>query len=63
MIPKNRFRKAADGGNLLVIGVAIGVIVVIGMFLFAKDMMTDVSEAQGNMGTAMEQGLENLKNN
>ena len=35
---KNKMRKAVDGGQLVVIGVAIGAIVLIGFYLFTKDI-------------------------
>lgn len=33
---KTKFRKAADGGNLALVALAIGVIIIIGMYVFTS---------------------------
>lgn len=48
----NKFRKANDGGNLLLVGVAVGTIALIGMYLWIQPFIgeqaritTDVSKS------------------
>ena len=57
-----KFRKAADVGNLVVIAVAIGVLVIIGLYLASQNMMTKTSNKQNSIYNAVEGGLESLKN-
>lgn len=58
---KTRFRKAMDGGNLIVIGVAIATIAIIGMYLFAQDMMSTTANKQSEIGNALIDGINELK--
>lgn len=62
MRDKFNFRKAADGGNLIVISVAIGVLVLVGMYMMSQSNMTKNAEKQGIVNDALIQGVENLKN-
>lgn len=55
------FKKAADGGNLVVIGVAIGVLVLIGLYLMSQSLMTDNASVYSDVNDALEQGIEALQ--
>lgn len=55
-----RFRKAVDA-NAMVIAAAIGVLVIIGLYYLSRNTMSGVASSQTNMGTAMSQGIEELK--
>ncbi|MGU8833481.1 hypothetical protein ACSW8S_19230 (plasmid) [Clostridium perfringens] len=57
---KNKMRKAVDGGQLVVIGVAIGAIVLIGFYLFTKDIQGSTSNINSNVNSALEEGLNLL---
>lgn len=58
---KNSFRKAADGGNLVVIGVAIGVLVIIGVYLMSQSLMSKTASTNNNINNALMQGVAELK--
>lgn len=55
------FRKAADGGNLLVIMTAIGVLILIGLYLTSKSLMADNASVSNDVKNALQQGVEELK--
>lgn len=55
---KQKMRKAADGGNLALIALAIGVIIIIGMYLFTNAVGSNLNDT----GTAIDNGL-NAANN
>lgn len=57
---ENKMRKAVDGGQLVVIGVAIGAIVLIGFYLFTKDIQGSTSNINSNVNSALEEGLNLL---
>ena len=57
---KNKMRKAVDGGQLVVIGVAIGAIVLIGLYLFTKDIQGSTSNINSNVNSALKEGLNLL---
>lgn len=59
---RSKFRKAADSGTLVVIGVAIGILVIIGLYLSAQGMMSSTSDKQSEINNALDQGVELLKN-
>lgn len=50
---KNTMRKAADGGNLALIALAIGVIIIIGMYLFTKTFGTKLNTAGNSIGAGL----------
>lgn len=50
---KNTMRKAADGGNLALIALAIGVIIIIGMYIFTQTFGKNLSTKGNQIGTAM----------
>lgn len=50
---KNVMRKAADGGNLALIALAIGVIIIIGMYIFTRTFGSNLSDKGTQIGTAM----------
>lgn len=50
---KNKMRKAADGGNLALIALAIGVIIIIGMYLFTQKVGGNLSTTGNNIGTGL----------
>lgn len=58
---KNKFRKANDNGTLVIVGAAIGVLIVIGLFLSAKGMMSSTSDKQSEINNALEQSIQSLK--
>ena len=53
---RKTMRKAADGGNLALIALAIGVIIVIGMYIFTKS----VGDKTGAAGETVTQALTGL---
>lgn len=52
---KNTMRKAADGGNLALIALAIGVIIIIGMYIFTRTFGNNLSDKGNQIGTAMDE--------
>lgn len=48
-----KMRKAADGGNLALIALAIGVIIIIGMYIFTKGMGTSTAAKSTEIQTAL----------
>lgn len=50
---RKTMRKAADGGNLALIALAVGVIIIVGMYIFTKSMGTKTSDKGTQIGTAM----------
>lgn len=61
IIKSLNFRKAADGGNLVIIGVAIGVLIVIGLYYMSQSVMKDNVLVQDNVNSALQQGIQELK--
>lgn len=51
---KNKMRKAADGGNLALIALAIGVIIIIGMYMFTKAFGGNLGAKGTQINTAMQ---------
>lgn len=58
---KNVFRKAADGGNLIVVLTAIGVLILLGMYFLSQSVMTGYSSTNTKFNNALIQGAEELK--
>lgn len=48
-----KMRKAADGGNLALIALAIGVIIIIGMYIFTKGMGTQTAAKSTQIQNAL----------
>lgn len=48
-----KMRKAADGGNLALIALAIGVIIIIGMYVFTQVIGNSTSTKSKEITTAM----------
>lgn len=61
IIKKFSFRKAADGGNLVVIGVAIGILVIIGVYLMSQSLMSKTAATNSNINNALIQGVAELR--
>lgn len=57
---KSSFRKAADGGNLVVISAAIGVLVLIGVYFLSQSLMKDNATVSKNINNALVQGTAEL---
>jgi len=55
------FRKAADGGNLIIIGVAIGLLILIGFYLMSQSIMKSNASVHTNVNNVLQQGVEELK--
>ena len=51
---KQKMRKAADGGILALIALAIGVIIIIGMYVFTTTFGGKVKSTGDKIGTAMD---------
>lgn len=50
---RKTMRKAADGGNLALIALAIGVIIIIGMYIFTRTFGKNLSDKGNQISTAM----------
>ena len=50
---RKRMRKAADGGNLALIALAIGVIIIIGMYLFTKGVGGKLTTTGNNITSGL----------
>lgn len=50
---RKTMRKAADGGNLALIALAIGVIIIIGMYIFTKAIGDKAGTAGQSVGNAL----------
>lgn len=59
---RNKFRKANDSGALVIVGVAIGILILLGLFLSANNMMSTTTGKQSEINNALEQGVQALKN-
>ena len=52
--------RRAEGGNLLVIVVAIGILILLGAYMFSKEMATSNAGVITKTQTAIDGGLEEL---
>lgn len=50
---RKTMRKAADGGNLALIALAIGVIIIIGMYIFTRTFGGNLNSKGTEISTAM----------
>lgn len=51
---KNKMRKGADSSNVALVALAIGVIIIIGMYLFTKGIGTSTANAGAGVGDALD---------
>lgn len=51
---KNKMRKAADSSNVALVALAIGVIIIIGMYLFTKGIGNSTASAGAGVGDALD---------
>lgn len=58
----NKFRKAADGGNLIVFAVAIGILAATGLYLISNSMTSSTIDKQVEVNNALNDATEALKN-
>lgn len=49
-----KMRKAADGGNLALIALAVGVIIIIGMYIFTKGMGSSTANKASQISGALD---------
>lgn len=56
----NKFRKANDGGNLLLVGVAVGTIALIGMYLFVKPFISEQARITGDVSKSLSTEVKEL---